>query len=61
VYLGHRQFLARQHNLRKKGKHFNGKADHWPKPTERTGTDVFDMVKDLKVIFGKGPGGQSVP
>jgi hypothetical protein len=23
--------------------------------------DVFDMVKDLKLIFGNGPGGQSVP
>jgi hypothetical protein len=21
-----------------------------------SGDDVFDMVKDLKVIFGKGPG-----
>jgi hypothetical protein len=61
VYLGHRRFLARQHNLRKKGKHFNGKGDHRPKPTEHTGADVFDMVKDLKVMFGKGPGRQSVP
>ena len=61
VYLGHRRFLPRNHNVRKKGKHFNGKADHRPKPAERTGAEVFDMVKDLKVIFGKGPGGQSVP
>jgi len=61
VYLGHRRFLPRQHNLRKRGKHFNGKADHRTKPKERSGVDVFDMVKDLKVIFGKGPGGQSVP
>jgi hypothetical protein len=52
VYLGHHRFLARQHNLRKNGKHFNGKADHRSKPTERTGADVFDMVKDLKVVFG---------
>ncbi|KAK1652061.1 hypothetical protein QYE76_069866 [Lolium multiflorum] len=41
--------------------HYNGKADHRPKPAERTGAEVFDMVKDLKVIFGKGPGGQSIP
>ena len=61
VYLGHRRFLPRNHNVRKKGKHFNGKADHRPKPAERTGAEIFDMVKDLKVIFGKGPGGQSVP
>ncbi|KAK1686513.1 hypothetical protein QYE76_047361 [Lolium multiflorum] len=39
----------------------HGKADHRPKPAEHTGAEVFDMVKGLKVIFGKGPGGQSVP
>ncbi|XP_044954363.1 uncharacterized protein LOC123404496, partial [Hordeum vulgare subsp. vulgare] len=61
VYLGHRRFLSKVHPVRKKGKHYNGKADHRPKPAERTGAEVFDMVKDLKVIFGKGPGGQSVP
>jgi hypothetical protein len=61
VYLAHRQFLGKHHTLRKKGKHFNYKADHRPKPKERTGADVFDLVKDLKVIFGKGPDGQSVP
>jgi hypothetical protein len=58
--LGHRRFLSKQHTLRKNGKHFKGKADHRPKPKERTGADVFDMVKGLKVIFGKGPGEQSV-
>ena len=31
------------------------------KPRHRTGADVHDMVKDLKVVFGKGPGGQPVP
>jgi hypothetical protein len=36
-------------------------ADHRPKPELRTGDDLFDMVRDLEVIFGKGPGGQSVP
>ena len=61
MYLGHRRFLPKIHPVRKKGKHYNGKADHRPKPAERTGAEVFDMVKDLKVIFGKGPGGQSVP
>ncbi|KAK1614095.1 hypothetical protein QYE76_019612 [Lolium multiflorum] len=61
VYLGHRRFLPKGHPVRKKGKHYNGKADHRPKPAEHTGAEAFDMVKDLKVIFGKGPGGQSVP
>jgi hypothetical protein len=36
-------------------------ADHRPKPELRTSDDLFDMVRDLEVIFGKGSGGQSVP
>jgi hypothetical protein len=61
VYLEHRRFLPTKHALRKKGKHFKGGADHRKKPVPRTGDDIFDMVKDLKAIFGKGPGGQYVP
>ena len=61
VYLGHRRFLPKQHAVRKKGKHFKGEPDHRTKPTRPTGDVIYDMVKDLKVIFGKGPGGQSVP
>jgi hypothetical protein len=45
---------------KKKGKHFNCKADHRGKPKEHTGADVFNMVKDIEVIFGKVHGGQSV-
>jgi hypothetical protein len=60
VYLGHRRFLPIKHLLRKKGKHFKGGADHRKKPRHRTGHDILDLVKDLKVIFGKSPGGQSV-
>ena len=61
MYLGHRRFLLINHALRKKGKHFKGEADNRKKPGHRTGDDILDMVKDLKVIFGKGLGGQSVP
>ena len=61
VYLGHRRFLPIRHLLRKKGKHFKGGADHRKKPGHYTGDDIFDMVKDLKAIFGKGLGGQSFP
>ena len=60
VYLGHRRFLSIRHLLRKKGKHFKGEADHRKKPDHHTGDHILDMVKDLKVIFGKGRGGQSV-
>ena len=61
VYLGHRRFLPINHLLKKKGKHFKGEADHRKKHDHRTGDYIHDMVKDLKVIFGKGPGRQSVP
>ena len=61
VYLGCRQFLPNSHAVRKKGKHFNGEADHRKKPQLPKGADVFGMVKDLEVIFGKGPGSKPVP
>ena len=60
VYLGHCRFLPSRHPIRKKGKHFKGEADHQTKPHHCTGADVHDKVRDLKVIFGKGPGGLSV-
>ena len=57
VYLGHRRFHRTTHPVRKKGKHYNGEADHRKKPAHRNGADIFGMVKDLEVIFGKGPSG----
>ena len=60
VYLGHRQFLAKNHQLRKKGKHFKGTIEHRSKPGKRDGAEVFEMVKDLKVVFGKGEGSEPV-
>nr|CAD40437.3 OSJNBa0035B13.10 [Oryza sativa Japonica Group]CAH66062.1 OSIGBa0091B08.3 [Oryza sativa] len=60
VYMGHRRFLATNHPVRKKGKHFEHKADHRTKPKHRSGKTVFAMVKDLKVVFGKGPGSQPI-
>jgi hypothetical protein len=61
MYLGHCRFLSPKHQLKKKGKHFNGEAEVRGKPKRHTGDAIFDMVKDLKVIFGKGPGSLSVP
>jgi hypothetical protein len=54
VYLGYRRFLAKNHQLRKKGKHFKGTTEHRSKPGNRDGAEVFKMVKDLKVVFRKG-------
>jgi len=33
VYLGYRRFLAKNHQLRKKGKYFKGMAEHRSKPS----------------------------
>nr|CAE04206.2 OSJNBa0011E07.15 [Oryza sativa Japonica Group] len=60
VYMGHRRFLAANHPVQKKGKHFEHTADHRTKPKHRSGKTVFAMVKDLKVVFGKGPGSQPI-
>nr|AAR89888.1 putative transposase [Oryza sativa Japonica Group]ABF97555.1 transposon protein, putative, CACTA, En/Spm sub-class [Oryza sativa Japonica Group] len=60
VYMGHRRFLAANHLVRKKGKHFEHKADYRTKPKHRGGKTMFAMVKDLKVVFGKGPGSQPI-
>ena len=57
--MGHRRFLPIRYAVRKKGKHFKG--DHQIKPMHCNGKDVFNMVKDLEVIFGKGPGSQPIP
>ena len=61
MYLGYRRFLSMNHPVRKKGKHFKGKVDHQCKPRNRTGEDVFEMVKDVKVVFGKRQGSQPFP
>ena len=61
MYPYNRRFLSQKHPLKKKGKYFDGKVETRSKPVTRTGVDIYDMVKDLKVIFGKGPGSQPVP
>jgi hypothetical protein len=62
VYMGHRRFLPEKHPLRKKGLHRKGKADHRTKPTPHfKGEEIFEMVKDLRVVCGKGDGSEPVP
>ena len=36
-------------------------ADHQTKPGNQTGEDVLNMVKDVKVVFGKAHGSEPVP
>ena len=59
--MGHRRFLPLSHALRKRGKHFKGKAERRTKPDNRSGEDVFSMVKDVQAVFRKGPGSQPIP
>nr|ABA98441.1 transposon protein, putative, CACTA, En/Spm sub-class [Oryza sativa Japonica Group] len=47
VYMGHRRFLVANHRVRKKGRHFEQKANHRTKPKHHNMKAVFDMVKDL--------------
>jgi hypothetical protein len=61
MYLDYRRFLPRNHQVRKKGKHFKGQAEHQSKPDNRIGEDVFEMAKDVKVVFGKGQGSEPIP
>ena len=58
--MGHRQFLPLNHALRKGAKHFKGKTEHQTKLDNRSGEDLFNMVKDVQVVFGKGPSSQPV-
>ena len=41
--------------------HWNGKADHRTKPSHFKGEEIFYMVNDLRVVFGKGEGSEPVP
>jgi hypothetical protein len=59
--MGHHRFLSLNHALRKRGKYFKGKAERQTKPDNRSGEDVFNMVKDVQVVFGKGLGRQLAP
>jgi hypothetical protein len=51
VYTGHRLFLPINHSLKKKHAHYGGKEDHCMKPRHICGKIVFEMVKDIKVVF----------
>ena len=57
--MDHHQFLPIKHTLRRPA-HYGGKADHRTKPRQRCEKMVFEMVKDVKVVFRKGLGSRSV-
>ena len=49
-----------KHSIRRRHDHYGGKADHRTKPRHRCGKIVFEMVNDIKVVFGKGSSSKSV-
>jgi hypothetical protein len=61
VYMGHRRFLTKKHPLRKKGLHWKRRLIIVQSPPHVKGEEIFEMVKDLRVVFGKGDGSEPVP
>jgi hypothetical protein len=59
VYKGHRRFLRAGHPYQKNKKAFDGTIEKYCAPKIHKGEHMFMMVKDLKVVFGKGKGGGS--
>ena len=60
VYLGYRKFLRKNHPYHSNRRAFDGKVETLSPPKHRTGRHVYDMVKGLRVIIGKGRGSTPV-
>lgn len=54
VFMGHRRFLPICHPYRRMKKQFNGKVENGAKPIPFTGEQIWEKVKDVNVILGKG-------
>ena len=54
VYMRHRRFLPRSHPYRKMKKQFDGNKEDSSAPRAFRGKEVYDMVKDIDVVLGKG-------
>jgi hypothetical protein len=59
VYMGHLRLLRTDHPYRKNKKAFDGTIEKHRAPKICNGEHMFRMVKDLKVVLGKGKGGGS--
>ena len=49
----HRCFLSVKHKYRKLKDYFDNTQEKYSAPIKRSGKLVFDMVKNIKVVFGK--------
>jgi hypothetical protein len=54
VYMQHRWFLQRKHKDRKMKNHFENTVEKDSAPKQYTEKLVFEMVKTIEVVFGKG-------
>jgi hypothetical protein len=53
VYMRHRQFLLRKHKYHKMKMHFDNTLKKDSALKQYTGKLVFEMVKNIEVVFGK--------
>jgi hypothetical protein len=54
VFMRHRWFLERKHKYRKMKRHLNNTVEKDSAPKLYTGKLLFEMVKNIQVVFGKG-------
>jgi hypothetical protein len=54
VYIQHRRFLSRKHKYRKVKMHFDNTVEKDSASKHHTGKLIFEMVKNIEVVFGKG-------
>jgi hypothetical protein len=53
VFMRHRRFLERKHKYRKMKRHFDNTVEKDNTPKWYTGKLLFEMVKNIQVLFGK--------
>jgi hypothetical protein len=54
VFMRHRQFLERKHKYHKMKRHFDNAIEKDSAPKWYTGKLLFEMVKNIQVVFEKG-------
>jgi hypothetical protein len=54
VFMQHRRFLERKHKYRKMKRYFDNTVEKDSTPKWYTGKFLFEMVKNIQVVFGKG-------
>jgi hypothetical protein len=54
VFMRHRLFLERKHKYRKMKRHFDNTVEKDSAPKRYTEIFLFEMVKNIQVVFGKG-------